>query len=247
MSMLKKLKETQKNPVFLDEEDDMDIDNMDFPLPESSSAGTPDMAGLQKMMQGMSSNFQPSEPKKEHISVATGPQGVVRLRPEQYKDWVTVYPCYIDSSKSTQQGRKISKEKSVNEPHAYHMAVAVQRLGLSVVYENKCHPKDWANVGRVRVQLKTPERRYLNTKLTSRKQLFAAIAEIMPSVQKETKVPDTYASPLITLEEVDKQRKAQGLPALSDMNFNPLSPGGAPGPQTPPAKQKKQKIKYVRG
>jgi hypothetical protein len=77
MSMLNNLKKTQKNPVFLDDED-MDIDNMDFPLPtdgpSSSSSrpnvpsgmgglgglggmgdmgGMPDMAQLQKMMEGM--------------------------------------------------------------------------------------------------------------------------------------------------------------------------------------------------
>lgn len=80
--MLKNLKKTSKNHVFLDDDDDMDIDNMDFPLPtdgpsSSSSSrpnapsgmgglgglggmggiggmgGMPDMAQLQKMMENM--------------------------------------------------------------------------------------------------------------------------------------------------------------------------------------------------
>jgi signal recognition particle subunit SEC65 len=46
-----------------------------------------------------------------------------------------VYPCYIDVDKSAQEGRKIAKQKGIKDPHAYHMALAVQRLGLSVVYE----------------------------------------------------------------------------------------------------------------
>ncbi|KAG0965950.1 hypothetical protein G6F66_005612 [Rhizopus arrhizus] len=105
---------------------------------------------------------------------------------------------------------------------------------------NKRHPRDWVNIGRIRVQLKGNDRFYINPKLTSRKQLFIAIAELMPIVQKESSVPSTYASPLMTLEEVDEQRKAQGLPALSDMQFNnPLAP-------QIPAKPKKQKVKYVR-
>lgn len=49
--------------------------------------------------------------------------------------WVCVYPCYIDVDKSAQEGRKIAKQKGIKDPHAYHMALAVQRLGLSVVYE----------------------------------------------------------------------------------------------------------------
>lgn len=71
MSMLNNLKKTQKNAVFIDDEDDMDIDNMDFPLPSDASSsssrpnvggsmpnlggggGMPDMAQLQKMMQSM--------------------------------------------------------------------------------------------------------------------------------------------------------------------------------------------------
>jgi signal recognition particle subunit SEC65 len=50
-----------------------------------------------------------------------------------------VYPCYIDADKSLDQGRKIPKIKAVNKPHAYHMALAVQKLGnMSVVYEVSC-------------------------------------------------------------------------------------------------------------
>ena len=49
--------------------------------------------------------------------------------------WVCVYPCYIDADKSVLEGRKIAKEKAVKNPHAYHMAVACQKLGFSVVYE----------------------------------------------------------------------------------------------------------------
>lgn len=62
--MLNNLKKTQKSSIFMDD-DDMDIDNMDFPLPSdggpSSSSGPnlggmqgmPDMAQMQKMMQSM--------------------------------------------------------------------------------------------------------------------------------------------------------------------------------------------------
>ncbi|KAI8993407.1 signal recognition particle, SRP19 subunit [Pilobolus umbonatus] len=258
MSMLNNLKKTKKNPVFLDSDDeDFDIDNMDFPLPSEgpstagpSQGGMPDMAQLQKMMQGLSggdAHRPASIPTRERNvpAVATGPQGVRQMNPEDYKDWVCVYPLYIDADKSVQEGRRISREKCVKNPHAYHMAIAAQKLGFSVVYEGKRHPADWANVGRVRVQLKNMVKSPINQKISSRKQLFAAIAQLLPAIQKETTVPKSIMSPLTTLTEIeamaDEQRRAQGLPPLSEMQPS--------APQTPPApvKPKKQKIKYVRG
>lgn len=170
MSMLNKLKETQKNPVFMEEDDD--IDNMDFPLPgaderssasSSSAAGPPNMDQLQNLMRNLSTGAAggpqaTQRPQEQNpIAVAQTPQGVRRLDPSQYKEyvcvytirpigcifslflsshsWVCIYPCYIDATKSVQDGRKISKEKCIENPNAYHMAVAVQQLGLSVVYE----------------------------------------------------------------------------------------------------------------
>jgi hypothetical protein len=115
MSMLNNLKKIQKNHVFLDDEDDMDIDNMDFPLPTndgpSSSGGPfgggagPDMAQLQKMMQsmggagglgglgGLGGDAQrpaaaaPATRDPGFVSVAQGPDGAIRrMNPEQYKE-----------------------------------------------------------------------------------------------------------------------------------------------------------------
>ncbi|KAI9016385.1 signal recognition particle, SRP19 subunit [Phycomyces nitens] len=253
MSMLKKLKETQKNSVFLDDEDD--IDNMDFPLPDDQNDP---MSGLQDLMKKMSAGAdmrpQASSSKPSgNISVATTPQGVRTMDPSEYKDWVCVYPAYIDADKSVTEGRKISKSSAVKNPHAYHMALAVQSMGLSVVYEGKKHPRDWANPGRVRVQLKNKSNFFMNPNCTTRKQLFKTIADRLPTIQKESKLPGNILSPLATLAQVeaiaDDHRKAQGLPTLAEMNANNaamMPPPDMPGPSTP-TKQKKQKVKYVRG
>ncbi|KAI8882873.1 signal recognition particle, SRP19 subunit [Backusella circina FSU 941] len=261
MSMLNNLKKTKKNHVFLDDDDDLDIDNMDFPLPDAPSAssssaplrpnpagGMPNMEELQKMMQSLGGGAaevqRPSVP-----TIASGPGGQIRqMSPDEYKDWVCVYPCYINSEKSYQEGRKIAKSKAVKNPHAYHMAVAVQKLGLTVVYEGKRHPRDWANVGRVRVQLKNQANFFINQSITSRKELFVEIAKILPECEKEGAPPNTMLSPLTTLSEIealaDEQRKAQGLPTLAELQASQQAAN--PQPQIP-AKQKKQKIKYMRG
>ncbi|KAI8973587.1 signal recognition particle, SRP19 subunit [Mycotypha africana] len=281
MSMLDNLKKTKKNPVFLDD-DDVDIDNMDFPLPTDTppsrpssssrasasnsgfpnlggSSGMPDMAQLQKMMEslnaaggGMAGNAGPSTSapaykEPEHVTVATTPQGVVKLQPEDYKDWVCVYPCYINAEMSYKEGRKLSKEKCTKNPHAYHMALACQKLGLSVVYEGKRHPRDWANVGRVRVQLKDKNNFFIKQDIITRKQLFEAISRLMPQCQKESEVPKTIVSPLTTMTEVnamiDEQRKAQGLPTLAEMEAEQAK--NTPSPQMPP-KQKMKRIQVRR-
>lgn len=130
------------------------------------------------------------------------------------------------------------------------MAVACQKLGFMVVYEGKRHPRDWANVGRVRVQIKDQNNFFINQEIITRKQLFIAIAKILPQCQKEGEVPKGIVSPLTTLAEVealaDEQRKAQGLPTLAEMQAQNTAQQQQQSPQAP-TKQKKQKIRYVRG
>ncbi|KAI8354560.1 signal recognition particle, SRP19 subunit [Choanephora cucurbitarum] len=271
MSMLNNLKKAQKNHVFLDD-DDMDIDNMDFPLPTEPSSsrptggmpnfgggmpnfgqgGMPNMEQLQQMMQSMGAGglgdmAGPPPSRKDFVAVATTASGNTRqMHPDEYKDWVCVYPCYIDVDKSVLEGRKIAKEKAVKNPHAYHMAIACQKLGFSVVYEGKRHPRDWANVGRVRVQIKDKSNFFVNQEIITRKQLFAAIARLLPACQKEGDVPKSIVGPTTTLAEIearaDEERMAQGLPTLAEMQAQ-----SAPQQPQVPAKPKKQKIKYVRG
>lgn len=49
----------------------------------------------------------------------------------------------------------MGKGAAVMNPLAREMCDAVASLGLNVVFEpGKCHPRDWANPGRVRVLVK---------------------------------------------------------------------------------------------
>lgn len=118
---------------------------------------------------------------------------------------------------------------------------------MGYVLKNKCHPRDWANVGRVRVQLKNRANFYVHEDITSRKQLFIAISKLLPQVQKEGDVPKSIVTPLTTLTEIealaDEQRRAQGLPTLSEMQGQQQA---IQSPAPAPAKAKKQKVKYVR-
>ncbi|KAK4057220.1 signal recognition particle subunit [Microbotryomycetes sp. JL221] len=83
-------------------------------------------------------------------------KGYKQVDQSVYKEWDTIYPIYIDKRRPFQTGaRRINKDYAVEWPVAEHMAQACGMLGIEAVLEpGKSHPKDWANPGRVKVQLK---------------------------------------------------------------------------------------------
>jgi signal recognition particle subunit SRP19 len=86
------------------------------------------------------------------------------------KHFQCIYPVYFDKTRSRSEGRKVGSELAVENPLARDIVDAVQMLGLKAGLEpEKLHPKDWANPGRVRVQLKDEDGRLLNSKIKNSK------------------------------------------------------------------------------
>ena len=124
---------------------DLDIDNMDFPLPDQAmSRPTGNIYSMTK------------EQVKEEI-----------------KDWMCIYPVYIDSKKTKAEGRKLGKEYCVESPTIYAMLEAMEKLQISTVAEDKKHPRDQLRSGRLKVN-------YLGNK----KELLKRIAKLVPECQK---------------------------------------------------------------
>ncbi len=74
---------------------------------------------------------------------------------ERYKTWTCLYPVYFDRTRSRAEGRRVTRALAVANPLAGEIVEAASRTGLRVFFEpGKTHPKDWANPGRVKVQLK---------------------------------------------------------------------------------------------
>jgi signal recognition particle subunit SRP19 len=78
---------------------------------------------------------------------------------EEFKHYQCIYPIYFDSTRSKSQGRRVSKNLAVPNPLAFQVLSAIRfSLGenvFRVAFEpDKTHPKDWANPGRVKIQLK---------------------------------------------------------------------------------------------
>jgi len=107
---------------------------------------------------------------------ALQPQLNQRSQPDRSfsKTWHCLYPIYFDKNRTRQEGRKVGKDMSVENPLAHTIAQAAANLGLKVAFEpDKTHPKDWANPGRVRVLLK--EQRAVNNKA----HLFIKVGEYL--------------------------------------------------------------------
>ncbi|PSR83235.1 signal recognition particle, SRP19 subunit [Coniella lustricola] len=72
-----------------------------------------------------------------------------------YAGFQCLYPIYFDASRTRAEGRRVSKELAVSNPLAREIVNACRDLRLQTLFEpEKTHPRDWANPGRVKVQLK---------------------------------------------------------------------------------------------
>lgn len=92
-------------------------------------------------------------------SLSSGPgQGgdiQTTANPKAYAGFQCLYPLYFDANRTRAEGRRISKELAVSNPLAREIINACRDLRLQTLFEpEKMHPKDWANPGRIKVQLK---------------------------------------------------------------------------------------------
>ncbi|KUJ21559.1 signal recognition particle, SRP19 subunit [Mollisia scopiformis] len=92
----------------------------------------------------------------------------------KYKDFQCIYPVYFDKNRSRKEGRMVGKELAVENPMAREIVNACGRLRLETLFEPaKCHPKDWANPGRVKVKLRGGN----NSSIKNKHHLYTMIAE----------------------------------------------------------------------
>ncbi|KAK4048222.1 signal recognition particle subunit [Microbotryomycetes sp. JL201] len=112
-------------------------------------------------------------------------KGYKQVEESVYKDWDTIYPIYIDSKRPFGTGsRRVNNKIALEWPVAEHMAQACGMLGIEAVLEPmKSHPKDWANPGRVKVQLKKDgqplSKAIPNSKSTNKRTLLKRICLVL--------------------------------------------------------------------
>ncbi|KAJ5998112.1 hypothetical protein N7522_009772 [Penicillium canescens] len=124
-----------------------------------------------------------------------------------------LYPVYFDKTRSRAEGRKVGAELAVENPLARDIVDAVQMLGLNAGLEpEKLHPKDWANPGRVRVQVKNEDGQLANSKIKNKHHLYILVAQYLKAH------PTTDQSPY--------RLRIRGLPMPEKLPAAPAAPRG---------------------
>ena len=150
--------------------DEMDLDAFDFARPgqttlqqaqqqsqaqQQQQPNADMMAQMQQMLGGGGAGGMPPQmDQKERMRLE-------REQQEKCKSYQCIYPIYFDDSRSREEGRRVGKDLAVKNPLARDIVDALQQISglvhvaLQIVFEpSKCHPKDWANPGRVKILIK---------------------------------------------------------------------------------------------
>lgn len=162
--------------------EEMDLDAFDFARPGQTTLQTsqqPSQQRQQSQPQQSQQQQQPNADMMAQMQALLGGQngsGMMNMPPqmdqkerlrhereqqEKSKSYQCIYPIYFDASRSREEGRRVNKADAVKNPLARDIVDALQWVAgqvgfaLQIVFEpSKCHPKDWANPGRVRVEVK---------------------------------------------------------------------------------------------
>lgn len=164
--------EEVEDDSMADDPEEMDLDAFDFARPQGQSLGqttAPDsdsqmMADMMEALSGQQSGAGSASAAKTPQMPRMSDKERERLQREQQeksKSFQCIYPVYFDSTRSREGGRRVAKEDAIPNPLAREIVDALSHIGsthnvgLQIVFEpTKTHPKDWANPGRVKVEVK---------------------------------------------------------------------------------------------
>eukprot|EP01061_Rhynchopus_euleeides_P014972 TRINITY_DN25719_c0_g1_i1.p2 TRINITY_DN25719_c0_g1~~TRINITY_DN25719_c0_g1_i1.p2 ORF type:complete len:151 (+),score=67.57 TRINITY_DN25719_c0_g1_i1:163-615(+) len=135
------------------------------------------------------------------------------------KKYQTIYPQYMDKLLTAGQGRRMPKEKCIENVMCIEMYQACIQLGVPVVMENKGYARASAiRRARLKVLLKSPldehyvkkseydtqTRDIINPDIPNKTVLMAKIAEIIPTLPSRQKKEE---EPQVISTATDKKKK----------------------------------------
>ncbi|XP_043287921.1 signal recognition particle 19 kDa protein [Venturia canescens] len=101
--------------------------------------------------------------------------------------WVCIYPIYLNSKRTLAEGRKLSKDKCVENPTHQEIRDVLIAAGLKVGVENKLHPKERSKEvlyrGRIRVQLKNDDGTPVHSSFPTRDSILLHLGTTIPNLK----------------------------------------------------------------
>ncbi|WFD08046.1 signal recognition particle subunit [Malassezia vespertilionis] len=146
-----------------------------------------------------------------------------------HKHWTCVYPIYIDAKRRYRHGcRRVAYEKAALFPSSQIISNAAQQLRLAFVHEPyRCHPQDWENPGRVKIQLHKEDGTLQHANLPTKEQkLLEALAAQLQTVAGGVPpaVPTTHGKNNTRPQNVLRARQRK----IQRVAYGPRLPANSP-------------------
>jgi len=108
-------------------------------------------------------------------------------RHSERERWVCVYPAYINSKKSLAEGRRVPKDKGVENPTCQEIRDVLAAAGMKIGVECKLYPRERSReltyLGRIRVQLKNDNGSPCNPEFPDRDSVFLYCCNTIPKLK----------------------------------------------------------------
>jgi len=126
--------------------------------------------------------------------------------------WICIYPAYLNSKKSLQEGRRIPVAKAVDTPTYQEIKMVLDDAKMDYILERKFYPRERSKehymIGRFRVHLKDKEGEFCKDEFQSRESIMLYIAEKIPQLKCRTNPKPAVEAPTPQTGAVPKKKKS---------------------------------------
>ena len=131
--------------------------------------------------------------------------------PKDFKTWISMYPAYIDATKSLQEGRRVNRDKCIPGPRLQELMIAGKILGLKfVAIPSKRYPRDFFNPGKIYLCIEDKETGvFLNPEITNRDSMYISISKKIAELRADYKAKAEAAAAAEAEAKAKKKAKKE--------------------------------------
>ncbi|KAL1132809.1 hypothetical protein AAG570_010761 [Ranatra chinensis] len=101
--------------------------------------------------------------------------------------WICIYPAYINNKKTLAEGRRVPRDKAVDNPTFQEIRDVLSAAGMKIGVENKLYPRERSKEllyrGRIRVQLKNDDGTPCNSTFPNRDSVMLYLCATIPKLK----------------------------------------------------------------